>query len=199
MINNHKKGISLIETIITVGIFALIMTVIVLSLLFFYRANAFNIEQAFAVSSGRKGVEQMVKFIREATIGEDGSFPVAEIGTSTITFFSDVDLDNNVEKVKFELSGTDFFKEVTNASGDPLGYSPTPDSVSTISENVRNIQDNTDIFEYFDSNGALISDFTRLTDVAFVRVTLIVNINPSRLPNEFTLRSSATLRNLKVN
>lgn len=196
---NIKKGISLIETIVTIGIFTLIMAVMVSSLIFFYRANAFNIEQAFAVSSGRRGVEQMVQFIREATFAEDGSFPIAEIGTSTITFYSDIDLDNSVERVKFILSGSDFFKEVTNASGDPLSYAPTPDSVSTISDNVRNNLENTDIFEYFDSSGTQIGDFSEITEVAFIRVTLIVNINPTRLPNEFTLRSSATLRNLRVN
>ena len=50
-----------------------------------------------------------------------------------------------------------------------------------------------------DSTGTEITDYDNISDVSFVKVNLIVNVNPLRLPNEFMLRGTATLRNLKVN
>jgi len=192
-----QTGLSIVEMIVTIAVFVIVVGVLISSLLFFYRANAFNVEQAFAVSSARKGVEQMVRDIREVTYADDGAYPIVSIGSTTLTMYSDIDRDDNVERVHLWLEETTFRKGVTQAIGTPLAYPMDDDSVSTLSDFVRNDEEGAPIFEYFDSSGLPITDYANIVDVAFVRVNLIVNINPTRLPNEFTLRSSATLRNLK--
>jgi type II secretory pathway pseudopilin PulG len=195
---NFITGVSFIESLIVVAAFTIILLAVVSSLQSFYRVNSFNIEQAFAVSSARKGVEVMVRDIREAIYADDGAYPISNIGSTTITFFSDVDGDDNTERVRFFLEGNLFKKATLEPSGDPPQYVGT-ENISTISDNVRNDEEGTPIFQYFDDTGAEITDFSNVFDVAFIKVSLIVNINPTRLPNEFTIRSSATLRNLKIN
>ena len=64
---------------------------------------------------------------------------------------------------------------------------------------VRNIARAIPVFTYFDDAGVQIIVLSRVTDVAYVRVNVIVDANPNRAPDEFRLRSSATLRNLKTN
>ncbi len=193
------SGFTLIETVVVVGIFTVVMLTITSSVLYFYRVNSNAIEQAFAINSSRKGVESTVRDIREITYADNGAYPVVSIGSTTISFYSDIDRDSSVELIRYFLNGDILQKGVTNATGDPAVYDTLGEVVSDISTDVRNVPNAIPIFRYFDNTGAEITNFTKVTDVAFVNITLIININPSRLPEDFTLRSSATLRNLKVN
>lgn len=194
-----KSGFSAIEMIVTIALFAVTMLALIAFILMFYRGNNFAIEQAFAVESARKGVEQMVRDIREVSFSDSGAYPLISMSTTSLAFYSDIDRDQSIERIRFSLNGTNFEKGVTDASGNPPTYDDADEQVSVLSDHVRNIAQDTVIFTYFDSTGSEILDMGRVADVAFVQVNLIVNINPDRLPEEFTLRSSATLRNLKVN
>ena len=196
----RQSGLSIIEMLVTISIFVIVMGAIVSSVIIFYRSNGFAVEQAFAVNSARMGVEQMVRDIREATLSDVGDYPIIEMSTSTLLFYSDIDRDDSVELVRFFLEDDSFKKGVTNSSGIPPVYAmSTDEGVSAISDNVRNVEEDTAIFRYFDSDGVEVIDFNNIADVSFVQVNLIVNVNPTRLPNEFSVRSSATLRNLKIN
>jgi len=64
---------------------------------------------------------------------------------------------------------------------------------------VRNIEQGVDIFEYYDNTGVEITNLSNVSNIAFVKMSIVVNINPARSPNDFTLRASAALRNLKSN
>jgi hypothetical protein len=191
-----QNGLSTIEVVVSISIFTLISVVLVTSIIFVYRVNAFNIEQAFAVSSGRKGVEQMVRDLREVTYSDDGSYPIIAMGSTTVSFYSDIDRDDNIERVRFYLNGLTFNKEISEAVGTPPTYPINPDQILNLSEHVQNDIEGEPIFHFFDSNGVEILDYTNVSNVVYIRVNLIVNINPTRLPNEFTIRSSAALRNL---
>ena len=62
---------------------------------------------------------------------------------------------------------------------------------------MRNFEEDIAIFTYYDENGVEITDYNEVDEVRSVVVNLIVNIQPIRAPEEFTLRSSANLRNLR--
>lgn len=192
-----QSGMSILEALIAVAVFAIAMGAVVSSVLFFYRANRSAIEQAFAIDSGRKGVAFMVRDIREAAFADDGSFPVSSFGTSTLTLYSDVDRDSSVERVRYFLEGTNLKKGHLEAAGNPLVYDPQKETVSVVSDSVRNSAQGVPVFTYFTKGGAEITDFTAATTVSRVTVNLIININEDTLPGDFTLRSSATLRNNK--
>jgi len=195
----YTGGLSLIEMLITLTIFSLIMVTVSSSVLYFYRTNSNALEQSFALSSARKGVELLVRDIREASYSDDGAFPIVSIGVNSMTFYSDTDRDANIERMRYFLEGTTLKKGTLEASGNPPKYNDIDEVIITVSEDVRNGEDGVDVFNYFDNTNKEIKNFNNVTDVAFVSVNLIVNINPTRLPREFTLRSSATIRNLKTN
>lgn len=189
-------GFTLLETIITIAIISIIMIAITDSVRFFYRANTSSLEQSYQIDSARKGVSFLVRDLREASNGDNGTYPISEIGTSTITFFSDTDRDVSVEKITYELNGTILTRHVVDSSGNPPAYT-SAGATSTVSIYVRNIEEEADLFTYYDRDGAVISDLQNIGDVRSVTINLVVNIQPIRAPNEFTLRSSATLRNLR--
>ena len=54
------------------------------------------------------------------------------------------------------------------------------------------------IFRYLDGNGNELTELpTRLKDTKVMEVYLIINIDPTRPPQDFELKSAVQLRNLK--
>lgn len=189
----------MIETMVVIGVFALVMIAVSSLILYFYRSNTITLEQAFAINSARKGIEFMVRDIREMVYSDEGAYPIININGNSFYFYSDIDRDNSVERVRYFMQNTDLKKGLTEAVGDPPKYLDSNETISTVSDSVRNIEQGINVFKYFDNQGVEITDYAKISDVAFVKINLIVNINTNRLPDEFTLRSSATLRNLKTN
>ncbi len=194
------KGFSIVETIIVIGLFSIVALAIGESIASFYRLNGYTLAQAYQVSSARRGVEQLVRDLREMTYADDGTFPLVVMEDNEIGFFSDLDRDDSVEYVEYELisSSTTLEKRIYNATGSPPTYNfGSPDTTLSISDYVQNEIQGTPIFVYYDSNGLPATATTTVTDVAYVQVSIVVNIDPVRDPGQFMLRSSASLRNLK--
>ncbi|HEY4473558.1 MAG TPA: prepilin-type N-terminal cleavage/methylation domain-containing protein, partial [Candidatus Paceibacterota bacterium] len=194
--NVTLRGLTLLESLITLAIFTLIMAAIVNSVLLFYRANASSIEQAYQIESARKGVNLLVRDIRETSYAEDGSYPLSAISSSSLTFYADTDRDTAVEKIRYQLSGNSLMRTVTDPSGDPPTYSGTG-TTTMVSEYVRNTTQNVSVFQFFDASSTEITSASDIVRIISVTINLIVNVTPDRDPGEFTLRSSATLRNLR--
>lgn len=165
---------------------------------YFYRSNAFLLEQTTALDSARRGVREAVVAIREASYGDDGSYPIETAATSSITFYSDYDKDASVEREKYVLQSGTLYRVVTNSGGSPPTYTGQALSTTTIATYVTN-GTSTPLFTYFNANGAQLSaTSTDESAIASVTITLMVDLNPSRAPNVFTLTEKATLRNLRA-
>lgn len=191
---DYSRGLTFIEMLVTVAIFTIIMIAITDSVRFFYRANTSSLEQTIQINSARRGVEFMVRDIREAQNSESGAHPIASMSSTTLTFYSDTDADDDIERIHYELTDTTLFRNVIEPTGSAyIG----PGVTTTVSEHVRNFEEPAPVFEYRDQNDNLITDYTQIGDVRSVRVNMIVNILPIRAPEEFTLSSSATIRNLR--
>ncbi len=201
MIKKEKSGLTLVEVIMTIGILTIVLLAVSQAVLMFYRSNNYVVDQAVTINNARKGMEALSRDIREATYGDDGSFPVSAIGQQSFTFFSDIDGDIGIERVRYFVNGADgtLRRGIIDAAGLPLSYNPASEIVTIIAGDVRNIALATTTFRYYNEAGAEIVNFSNVTEVAHVRLNLIINVNPQTAPNDFMLRSSATIRNLKTN
>lgn len=192
-----QRAFTLIETVVVVGILSVVGLGLLTMIAYFYRSNAYVLEQVSALDSAQRGVERSFTALREASYGEDGSYPVASAATSSVVFYSDIDGDTPVEKVRLYISGTTLYQGVTNASGNPPSYSGQPESTYTLATWVKNAT-STPAFRYFDSAGLELTGTVDLVSVASVRTRLDVDLNPLRAPNILILEESATLRNLRT-
>lgn len=183
--------------LVVLTLFSVISLVIFNAIASFYRYNAYTVAQSYQVEHARRGVELLVRDMREMTFADNGAFPLVAMGTSSVSFYSDIDRDFSVELVEYELTDTTLYKRIYNATGSPPEYDDTEDETITISEYVQNGLQDLPIFTYYDGDGAVLAPSGTVTDVRYVDVHLIVNIDPVRDPGEFMLRSSASLRNLK--
>ena len=325
--DERSSSFTLIETLVTIFILALIMGAVTGFVVMAYRTHGFTWQQSIAIDEARRGIETMVKEIREARSGDDGSYPIEKADDKEFIFYSDVDKDGAVERVryflgtassgnqtqecvsytqggtcsvtfsnflkgtlksaqvkvlvegdfgasneyaeifaegiklgdicktgctdcagswqgttiydvtlsasdnsiqfladsssrvnpscdwgeinhsmkaKFEFSWTEEIsgfahelrKGVTNPTDFPIKYPLDQEEISIISAFVRNVPP---IFEYYDSQGNKIIDYpARLIDSKLMKVYLVVNVDPNRPPQDFELKSSIQLRNLKV-
>ena len=191
-----ERGMTLIETVVWVSITLSAMLAIVTSVQYFYRTNNYAVEQAAAVSSAQRGIENMVKTMREAAYSSNGAYPIIAISTSSVAFYADIDSDPFIERLRFFLEGDSLKRGMIDPSGDPPVYT-NPETISSVSDYVRNIDQGVTTFRYYDVNGDLMTDLNDISALRFIEVTVVVNINPFRLPNQFTLRSTAALRNLR--
>ena len=98
-----KGGFSLIETIVVIFVFSILMEGITMAVLSLYRTHTYEWEQSLAVEEAKRGVETMVREIREARQGEDGSYPIELAGDKEFVFYSDIDGDGKAERVRYFL------------------------------------------------------------------------------------------------
>jgi len=195
-----QRGLTIVETVIAIGIYTVLMLAVTSSIATFYRTNAYALEQSNEVDNARRGVIQWNRDVKEMTTAEDGTWPVAIIDEHTLGYYSDTDQDDSVEYVEYVLASTTLRKFTYNATGSPATYDlTTPDSEEILSEYVRNIEQATSTFFYFDNNGSQLASTSPIINVRYIQMQLVVNIDPIRNPGEFMLRSSLAPRNLKDN
>lgn len=189
------RGFSLPEMIVVVTIVGMVGVGVSTFIYQMYRGNAYVFEAATSLDNARRGLTVTIENLREASYGEDGSYPIASAATSTITFYADVDQDGPVERIRVYLNNGTMYRGVTNAAGNPRTYAGQTESVQTVIGFVRN-STSTPLFIYRDENGTQLTAPIDISRVAQVTMDIRVDLNPQRAPNVYNLSGSATLRNL---
>ena len=190
------RAFTLIETIVVVAVTALVMVTLGTMIQYFYRTNEYTLEQSIASGQARQGVESAMTYLREASYGSDGSYPVASAATSTIVFYANVNSSPAIERVTYELIGGTLYQGVAEPNGNPPSYAGATSATTTIATSVVN-GTSTPVFTYYDASGAALPLPIDVAKIASVKTTLVIDVNVNRAPIAFTLSASATLRNLK--
>jgi type II secretory pathway pseudopilin PulG len=196
------SGFTLIESIVTIAIFFVLILVVTNFIYMLYRTQGYTFEQSQAINEARKGIETMVKEIREAQMAENGAYVIEKADDYEFIFYSDVDKDLAVEKIRYFIDGSDFKKGVTeptpvNQLSDlPAKYYPNDEKISVLSRFARNAPP---VFHYYDGNGSELPAPARKRDSKLMKVYLVINVNPSRAPDDFVLESEVQIRNIKDN
>ena len=189
---------TLTEVIVVVAASTVLLLAVAGAVVYFYSYNATLIAQRQATDFAERGVRTMVQDLRAMSFANDGSYPIASYSDTHITFFLNVDGDDLVERVTYELNDESLEKTVFKPSGTPPQFDlTTPESTQTISDNVRNSTNSLPIFRYRNNLGEIITSTEQITDIRFIEIELQVNVNPERVLNDFTLQSSVSPRNLR--
>ncbi len=108
---SENKSFTIVETIVTVVIFSLLLGVISSLVVLGYRSYGYSLQQSRAIDEARKGIKTMIKEIREAKQGDDGSYPIEKAEDKEFIFFSDVDKDGDTERVRYFLGSVNSGKQ----------------------------------------------------------------------------------------
>jgi len=193
--HTSPRGFTLVETIVFIGVLVLIIGAIVGALRYTYQGQRFAFEQADATRSARAGIDRVVRELREVSYADTGAYSIESMATSSVVFFSDFDNDGSIERVRYFLDGTELKRGVVESTGIPPTYTGL-ETVSVVSDHIRNEALGVPLFTLYDRSGNEIVDFSDVDALAFVLVRLIANVDPLHAPVDYELRSSAALRNV---
>lgn len=180
-----NSGFTLIEMVVVIALTTLIMIVLSTMLVNFYKTNAYVLAQTVATDSARRGVEDVVKYVREASIATDSAYPIQSAATSSVSFYADTNNDGTFEQVTYAAQDGTFIRTITGS-----------DVVMTLATNLTSTS--TPLFQYYDSSGAELTTPITLSRIATVKITLMIELDRNRGYAPFTLSGTATLRNAKM-
>lgn len=204
---SSKRGFTLVEVLVVIGVFALVFGAINGLLYYSYTAKGFSLGKAIAIDSAYRGVKQLGKELREAIQADDGSYLLSGCADFEIIFYNDMDQDDQVEKIRYFLEPTEekLKKEIIEPIGQPPLY-PAAGETKTVSSFVKNTS--TPVFYCYDRAYAGQAEETAmatpvphdtLNDVGMIGFLLLIDVEPERAPKILEIRSKAQLRNTKQN
>ncbi len=198
-----RKGFTLFEIIISIGITA----VIVLAIGKF--SNSISNIGVVINSSLQSNQDLSLAFravvtdIRSMGPGSNGAYPIEAATSSSFTFYSDIDQDGIFERVRYYVSTSTFERGVVEPTGNPLAYA-TSSEVRTIIAPAIIVSTSTPLFTYFNDTytGGTSGTLTGTIDVSAIRVVtvrLTADISTSTAPKPVTFTNTITIRNLRSN
>jgi len=199
------KAFTLVETLLVASIFLIIMIGVTSFERDTFQVNTIS-SGSFSTAQGAQEIlRTMVVQLRSASEGSDGSYPILTAGSTTLTFFSDINGDGKKERIRYFLSSTTLEEGIMEPIGTPLSYNNATETISYVAYNVRNLTlaSSTNIFDYYnDTYNGTSSPLTQPVSVSAVRlvkITLILDLNPNQAPLPRTYTTQVSLRNLKDN
>ena len=159
------RGYTMIEMLVVICVFTLIWGVIAQSILMIYRTHGFAMDQSMAINEARRGVDLMAKEIREATDGENGAYPIELAADKEFVFYSDVDGDGRIERVRYYLATVNAGSQTTQCSSLVTGGSCSVTFSNFLIGDLTSAQVQVSLEGYFGTSGrtaALTADGTSL-------------------------------------
>lgn len=197
-----KKGFTVLELIVVVGIFSVLCLVVAWILVASLRSNTTAWDQLQAENDAGKVLKDIVNLARKAETSDIGGFALATTTAYEFAFYANIDNDAYKELVRYKLSGTELTKGVTEPSGNPLEYNPSAEETTTIARDVVNIQKGDPLFLYYDKNytGAqsAMSAPVEAANARMVKVKIEIDRNPTKSPVILTAESMTQIRSLKL-
>lgn len=199
-----NKGFTLIEVLVAMVILS-VAGLALLSLQVILSQNQVLVFKNYlSIDDANNVVTTFTKEVRNARPGDNGSYPLEYVGDDQIIFYSDVDFDGNVDRVRYSVvNQTQLDKGVIKPVGFPATYPQDQEIVTTLSNNVRNL--GSPAFYYY--NGDWPNDTTnnplvlssRLSETRSVGINLRINPKENDADNDYVLESIGQIRMLKNN
>lgn len=203
LLQKKKRGVTLIEIIVALGIFGLLVTGSFWFISTTLRNNKIFWAQLAGQSDSRRVLERIIEDVRRAEQSSLGSYPIVSATTSSLVFYANIDDDSYRERVRYTLGTTTIERGVVKPGGNPLQYVTTTEQVLTIARNVTNYAQGEPLFYYHDESYTGVepplATPASSTLVRVVRIRLQVEDDPTTSPLPFTAETSVHLRNLKTN
>ena len=196
-----RNGFTLLEVVVTVGIFSLI-SVGIIALVSAVLVNSSKQGNLLANNDqARKVAFNLMIEARNAQISANGSYALATASAQQLIFFSSV--NGSINRINYFIQNGVLKKGVTTPSGNPPSYNLAQEVITTVQNNVANGAN--PLFYYYDDtyNGVSGNPLTQpvnVTKIKFITINLSVyNLAGLANTSSYTVTSSGAIRNLKTN
>lgn len=191
-----ESGFTLVETIVAVAVFTLLMSAISVLFVSLYRSQKVDIGLIERSRIAGRAIETMSGEIRKANRGENGNFHLAVTGAQNLVFYSDIDGDDETEKISYNLEGANITKTVVEPG---TNYLYQGAEVKTVV--CSGVQNGTEpIFLYYDEsytgNESALANPVDNVAVKVIGINLYVNVANSGISTPFHIETKIQIRNL---
>ncbi len=202
------RGVTFVETLISIGIFSVVMLGTTLFFVRMWEINSFTYEIGIASFVASRGVEDAIQNIRKARPAENGAFAIEYADEDEITFFMDYDYDGVVERIHYFLADERFQMGVRepDMTTVPITYADGDEKIIDAANYIVNEEGGYDVFEYYGDTSEIFSyddiDDAKLLypidtgEIKMIKILLFVNPDPLRKPNNVRIQSFVVIRNL---
>lgn len=195
-----RRGLTLLELVIAVGISALIFVLLsqvtIDSLRIFRSSNANTV----AAEQANRIVMSIVRTIRQSQPSPTGAYPIVAATATSITVFSSINAPGVIQQVRFFLNGTNLQMGVIEPVGSPATYPVGNENVSTVLKNVRN--GGQAVFQYYSGSytgtQAAMNPIV-LNTIRYAQATILYDEDLANPPSMITISPAFSFRNLKDN
>jgi Tfp pilus assembly protein PilV len=196
------SGITLLETLVAIAIFAIGVEGFTILFSRSWKQNSYTIEMGQTAMATSQGVNRMVRYVREVRQGENGAYPVQSADDNDLVVFCDYNRDGIAERLHFYLSNGTLYMGIREPSaGFPKTYASGDGTIETIASHIVNTAA-MPLFAYYDAdypedsvNNPVATPATA-PDVRLVKISIHMNIDPNRPPDNVQIESFAEMRNL---
>lgn len=199
----NRMGITLLEIVVSMGIFILLTFSIAYILITSLRSNDIVMNQLQMQNEGRKVIQQVVDEVRRAESSSLGGYALATTTANDLVFYANIDNDSLRERIRFWLDGTELKRSTVKPSGSPLMYDDNAAIVVELATGLTNAAQGEDVFTYYDGNyigfGGGLAYPVSTTAVRAVRVKLNFERDPGKSPEPLRVQAFTSIRNLKTN
>ncbi len=196
------NGFTIVEMLISVSILSLV----ILSVTTFQRdvfSLNFSLQNSLnAQLDARHVIRIMVAELRKAGPSALGAYPIALASSTGVTFYSDVDANGVKDRVRYFLSGSTIKRGVLAPSGNPLTYVDVNEKLTTIVSDFV-ASSTLPLFQYYPASytgaSAPLSVPVDVPSIRLLKITVIIDKDPTHSPTPIVVTSQVNLRNLKDN
>jgi prepilin-type N-terminal cleavage/methylation domain-containing protein len=170
-----KKGFSLLEILIVMGIAAAVVIVVSNVGTNVGNLNGLISNNLQSKSDIAQTLQIIASEIRGAQPSASGAYPIVSAGTSTFAFYSNIKGTGAVYYVAYTLSSSTIFRTIIAPSGTPATYPTSSQVVSDMVDNISLVA-STSLFTYYSASytGAAGQAVAPPVAVASVRLVRIV-------------------------
>lgn len=200
-----SRGFTLIEMLVTIVIFGLVMGVTALLLRIIFTNATTNPNALNAIDLAQSAASNFVNQIRDATYGNDGSYPLGEASTTEIIFFSPYGSSGSttVDRIRYFVSSSTLYEGVTIPTGSPASYTSLNEKVTTIVPHIAGVGTSTIFFYYGGTYAGTTSPLAQpvnVNQVTYIGMTMTVQLQEVRGSTASSaISTGAAIRNLKTN
>lgn len=199
-----RTGFTIIEVVVSIAIILMIGGGIIA----FERGVLTNSKvvqaELRAQQQERHTLAAFVADIRSATQSSAGAYPISVAGTSTLTFFANVDSDASIERIRYFIATGTLRRGVLKPTG--TTYVDANERVTIVVNDIVN-GTTTALFTYYDSGyDGFTSSSTdplpvpiNIPSIRMIKISLVVNPNGIRAPIMQVYSTQVSVRNLKDN
>lgn len=193
-----SSGFTLTELLVVIAISGIIC--VALAMLMGNSISTYRVLflQSLANETARVQLLRMSHLLRSLRPSDTGAFPLVEASAQRIIFYANVDDDTAIERVRYELVGTDLLRGVIEPTGNPITYPVSQEVVTTIARSIQNGA--TPLFSYYGSNyPADTTPAASVSVITYISFSLVIDADITNDPAPVTVQSQVQLRNLKTN